>query len=74
VPAVATAGAETVKCVAAAADTIIEFDVPVIDGVPVSVAVMVCEPAVFSVAENVPTPQVNVASAGNTAAPSLLVK
>jgi hypothetical protein len=40
----------------------------------VSVAVMVCVPAVFNVTENVPMPAVNVASAGSVAAPSLLVK
>ena len=72
--AVADDGAATVKCVAAAADTAIEFDVPVIEEVTVSVAVMVWLPAVFSVAENVPTPLVKVESAGNTAAPSVLVK
>jgi hypothetical protein len=74
-PAVADAGAETAKCVAApAATTVIVFDVPVIEAFPVSVAVMACGPAVFSVAENVPVPLVNVEFAGNTAAPSLLVK
>jgi hypothetical protein len=74
VPLVAVAGADTAKCVAAAALTAIAPEVPVIDGVTVSVAVIVCEPAVFSVAENVPAPFVNVAFAGNTACPSLLVK
>jgi hypothetical protein len=54
--------------------TVIAFDVPVIAGVAVSEAVMVREPGVFSVAENVPTPLVNVEFAGKTAAPSLLVK
>ena len=74
VPAVADAGAETEKWVAAAALTLIVFDVPVIEDDTVSVPVMVWLPAVFSVAENVPTPLVKVAFAGNTAAPSLLVK
>ena len=73
-PAVADAGADTAKCVAVPAVTLIEFDVPVIEAVTVSVAVMVCAPAVFSVAENVPVPLVRVVFAGNTAAPSLLVK
>ena len=49
-------------------------DVPVIDDVTVSVAVIVWFPAVFNVAENVPTPLVSVESAGNVAKPSLLVK
>ena len=70
----AVAGADTVKCVAAAGLTVIVFEVPVIEPVTVSVAVMVRAPAVLSVAENVPTPFVNVESAGNVAAPSVLVK
>jgi hypothetical protein len=49
-------------------------DVPVIDAVTVSVAAIVCAPAVFSVTENVPTPFVSVEFTGNTALPSLLVK
>lgn len=49
-------------------------EVPVIAGVTVSVAVMVWFPAVFKVAENVPTPLVSVESTGNTANASLLVK
>jgi len=40
----------------------------------VSVAVMVWLPAVCRVAENVPTPLVNVELAGSVAEPSLLVK
>ena len=59
-PDVAVAGAVTAKWVAAPADTVVEFEVPVIEAVTVSVAVMVCAPAVFSVAENVPVPLVNV--------------
>ena len=39
-----------------------------------AVAVIVRLPAVCNVAENVPTPFVSVAFAGNVAAPSLLVK
>jgi hypothetical protein len=49
--------------------------VPVIEAVTVSVAVIVCGPTVFSVAENVPTPLVSPTSfAGNIAAPSVLLK
>ena len=40
-PAVAEAGALTVKCVAAAALTVMLLDVPVIEELTVSVAVMV---------------------------------
>jgi hypothetical protein len=49
-------------------------DVPVIDVVTVSVAAIVCPPAVFSVTENMPIPFVSVEFAGNIALPSLLVK
>jgi len=49
-------------------------DVPVIVEVTVSVAVTVCVPAVSSVTEKVPTPLVRVASAGNCAEVSELVK
>ena len=49
-------------------------DVPVMDEVTVSVAVMVWFPMVCRVAESVPTPLINVESAGKAAAPSLLVK
>jgi hypothetical protein len=74
-PAVAFAGAVTLKCVAAfEALTVIVPDEPVIEAVTVSVAATVCAPAVFRVTENVPTPFVNVEFAGSTAAPSLLVK
>jgi hypothetical protein len=72
-PAVAEAGADTEKCVAAPAVTLIALDVPVFEAVTVSVAVMVCTPMVLSVAENVPTPLVSVEFAGNPAAPSVLV-
>jgi hypothetical protein len=74
VPAVAEAGAETVRWVAGALETTIEFEVPVIDEVTVSVAEIVRLPAVLSVAENVPTPFVKVESAGRTGDPSVLVK
>ena len=74
VPGVAVAGAETVKCVAAVALTVTLLDVPVIEELSVSVAVMVWVPAVFSVAAKVPVPLVRVEFAGSTACPSLLVK
>jgi hypothetical protein len=51
-----------------------ESEVPVIVGLDVSVAVMVCEPGVFSVARNVPVPFVSIESAGSLAWPSLLAK
>ena len=64
----------TVKSGVATALTVIAPEVPVIDPVTVSVAVIALLPTVFSVAENVPTPFVSVEFAGNTAAPSVLVK
>src|SRR5215831_2200805 len=64
-----------------ASEVVVEFtaaftapDVPVIDGVTVSVAVRVWLPEVFSVAENVRAPLVKVELAGNIALPSLLAK
>src|SRR5215469_4799596 len=54
--------------------TVIVPDVPVIVAVTISVAVIVCAPAVFNVAEKVPTPFVSVELAGSVAAASLLVK
>jgi hypothetical protein len=74
VPAVAVAGADTEKCVAAAGETAMVEEVPVKDAFVVSVTVMVWLPAVCSVAENVPVPLLNVASAGSDADPSELVK
>ena len=71
-PAVAVAGAETVKWVAVL--TAIPGLVPVIDKVIVSVAVIVLAPSVRSVALNVPVPLVSVEFAGSVALPSLLVK
>ena len=50
------------------------FDVPVIEGVPVSVAVSVWLPPLPNVAEKVPAPFTSVVLAGRTALPSLLVK
>lgn len=73
-PGVADAGAEMAKCVAAVLVTVIVLEVPVMELVTVSVAVMVWLPAVFSVELNVPTPLVKVLLAGNMAAPSVLVK
>ena len=52
------------------ATTIVELT-PVILGVVVSEAVIVCEPAVAKVALNVPTPFVSVALAGRAAALSV---
>jgi hypothetical protein len=73
-PAVAVAGAETLKRAAGPGPTVIEPDVPVIDEVTVSVAVIVCDPAVFRVVLNEPVPDVRGESAGRTAAPSVDVK
>jgi hypothetical protein len=56
------------------AESLIELEVPVIEGVTVSVAVMVWLPLVFSVAEKFPVPFVRVEFAGNVAWPSVLVK
>lgn len=73
VPAVAAAGAETTKWLAALEVTL-TLAAPVIAGVTVSVAVIVREPDVLNVTEKVPAPLVSVVLAGSTAAPSLLVK
>jgi hypothetical protein len=74
VPAAAVAGTLTDKLLAAPALTLIELEVPLIEALTVSVAVMVCEPAVFNVAEKTPVPFVNVELAGEmTAWASLLV-
>jgi hypothetical protein len=74
VPAVAVVGAVTLRCVADPALTTMAFDVPVIDEVAVSVAVIVWPPAVLSVAMNVPVPFVSVLFAGKEAVPSVEVK
>ena len=74
VPLVATAGAETTKCVAGPAFTVMLLEFPVIEAITVSVAVIVRKPAVLSIAGKVPTPFVSTAFAGSVAAPSLLVK
>jgi hypothetical protein len=54
--------------------TLIEFELPVIEAVRVSVAVIVWPPVVLSVAEKVPVPFVSVEFVGSTAWPSVLVK
>ena len=54
--------------------TAIVPEVPLMELVTVSVPVMVCEPTVISVAENVPTPEVNVEFGGRTAAESVELK
>jgi len=51
-----------------------EFEVPVIESVAASVAVIVWPPTVFMVTEKVPVPLVSVELAGSTAWPSELVK
>ena len=73
-PAVALAGALTVKWVAAAALTAMLLLVPVMLLVTVSVAVTVWLAAVFKVALKVPAPLLRVLLAGREALPSLLVK
>src|SRR6516162_7271377 len=73
-PAVAVAGATTVKWLAAAGLTVMALLLPVIELLAVSVAVTVWLPAVFRVALKLPTPLVRVALAGRLAWPSLLVK
>ena len=62
------------KCVAAAGLTVIAPEVPVIEELTVSVAVIVRLPAVFSVAENVPVPLLSVELVGNIPCPSELLK
>ena len=74
VPAGVLLGALTMKCVAAVVETKMFPVWPVMLLVTVSVAVIVWLPGVCSVALKVPVPLVSVLSAGNVAAPSLLVK
>jgi hypothetical protein len=68
-PAVTLALLESASVVAAAArtDTV---TLPLSADTFVSVAVMVCEPALIRVAENVPCPFSNVVSAGSTTPPA----
>jgi hypothetical protein len=76
VPAVAVAGALTMKWVAVvpAPLTVMVLLVPMMLAVTVSVAVSVWGPAVCRVALKVPVPAVKVLLAGRLAVPSLLVK
>ena len=74
VPAVADVGVETANLVAAPGLSEMGPQVPVIEAVAVSVAVMVWLPQVLKVAENVPMPLVRVEFAGSVAAESVLVK
>jgi hypothetical protein len=59
---------------AAEALALIVFEVPVIDAVTVSVAVIVCPPTDFSAAGKVPVPFTSVESAGKSACPPVLLK
>ncbi len=74
VPAVAVAGAVMEKWDAAPPPTLIESEVPAMEAVTESVAVMVWPPIVFSVAEKVAVPFVRVELAGSVAWLSVLVK
>jgi hypothetical protein len=73
-PAVTNEGGDTEKWVAAAGLTVMVPEIPVIEAVAVSAAAIVWFPALFNFAVNMPVPLVRVASAGNIAAGSLLVK
>ena len=66
-PAVAVPGRLTTKLLAAAALTETVPEVPVIEDTVVSVAVTVCDPAIFKVKLNVPVPATSVEFAGRTA-------
>ena len=66
--------AEKTRCGAWEATTGISDSVPLMAGVPVSLAVTESKPAVLSVTAKVPTPLMRVSSAGKTAWPSELVK
>ena len=68
-PAVAEEGALTTRCVAAAGLTAIALLMPLVSAA--ADALIVCEPAVLSVAENVPVPLVSVELADSAALPSL---
>jgi len=74
VPAVAFAGALMVNVLAAPALTVTVPDVPVIADETVSVALIVCDPAVFKVALKVPVPLVSVELDGNTPRASVPLK
>ena len=72
-PAVAELGALTTNFATEPALTAIGPDVPLMLAVVVSVALMVCVPAVTRVAGNVPVPFVRVVFAGRVADGSVLV-
>ena len=74
VPAFTLVGPVTTRCVTAAAWTVVPLLLVVIAEFVVSVAVIVCVPAVRYVAEKEPTPFVSVLFAGRVAAGSELVK
>ena len=71
---VALPGTATAKCVAALLTTLIEPELPVIEGVALSATVMVELATVFSAAGKVPVPFVNPELAGSMAWASLLEK
>ena len=75
-PAVCGEELVTLNVAAVLGETVIALVAPVIDAVTVSVAVIICVPAVFSVTPptNVFTPLVSVEFTGSTAAPSDEVK
>jgi hypothetical protein len=73
-PTVPAGGGPEVIVSTSIALTLIEFEVPVIEGVSVSVALMVWLPAVFSVAEKFAVPFASAELAGSAAWPSVLVK
>ena len=74
VPAMAVLGAFTAKCEGGAGATLMALEVPVIELVTVSVAVIVWLPVVFNVAKNEPVPPLSVLFVGSTAWESELVK
>lgn len=73
VPAETDAGAVTTSAVADPADTVIFPEEPVIELVTVSIAAIICVPAVFTVALNVPVPFVSAELGGSTACASVLL-
>ena len=74
IPAPIVAGAASARWVAVAAAVAMKPEVPVIEAVALSAAVIVWVPAVFRVVEKVPRPFVRLVSAGRIDRPSLLVK
>ena len=67
-------GAVTEMCVAVPGLTVTPAEVPVSEEFAVSVAVIVCTPAVFKVTGKLPVPFCSFMSEGNTAWVSELVK